>query len=122
MGTLLCNLSLAPRNGYRLAEPRSQGRKVQAQVEAHDSEPQQFLHGREMPRLPPNHHCLQPRADCCSLRELQCDALPAYWRSCTSYRGLLLQAQSGVRELSEGDIRWIVSWRERVREMVAIHK
>lgn len=55
-------LSSAAREGP--TKPDSGGGEEETQAEAARAEPQLLLHGREVPGVLQDHHCLQPRPDC----------------------------------------------------------
>merc|ERR1712037_1023447 len=59
-----------------------QGRAEEAQAEAVGPAPKLLLHGREMPRMLPNHHGVLSRPDRCCLLGLLHRPLPVHrWKS-----------------------------------------
>lgn len=65
-------------------------------AEAPGTEPQQLLHGCEVPRLLPDHHRVLACVHRCVLRRLLHRAVPAHGRKGTPHRGMQLQAQGRV--------------------------
>merc|ERR1719244_1176254 len=85
-------------SGQGFAPPSPPRGEEKAQVEEARSASQLLLHGRQVPWLLQDHHCVQPRPDSGCVRWVFHSSLPAHWRP-----GLLRAAASEGSSTKERD-------------------